>query len=323
MSKGKLSLYTEKQIEAIKNDYYQGFSIAELCDRNNITPNQFTGIRRTLKLSRPLQRHPNVKQAVQEHINGALLKDVCEKYSISDATIYKYMKQHSIVYRNGHGRKYHCNESFFHTIDTEEKAYWLGFILGDGCVAYSDKSCSSPNRLTLNLSQRDRCQLENFNQAIESNFLITDYIPKGSYSDHPMSRLCINSIEMCKDLISHGCVSNKTRKLSFPYSSTPDNLYCHCIRGIFDADGSISEGYSPTFSITKYIPFLLQLQDILESEGIAIDGKIYTYKDRAESIGDLRYYGKTNVYNIAVYMYSQAHIFLQRKCDKAASILID
>lgn len=321
MSREKLSLYSQEQLEAIKKDYAQGLSLKEVCTKNGITQNQFINIQRTLKLTRPTVIHPFVEQAVKEHINGALMKDVCAKYNISNATIYKYMKKHGIEYKNGHGRKYHCDESFFHVIDTEAKAYWLGFIYGDGCVAYSDKSCTAPNRLQINLSSRDRCQLEDFNHDISGDFPITDYIPKGSYAQNPMSRLNINSIEMCKDLISHGCIPNKTRQLSFPYSSVPEHFYCHFIRGFFDADGCIAQG--PVFSITKYIPFLLQIQDILESKCIAYNGRICIYKDRAEEIGDLKYYNKSNVFSLAVYLYNDATVFLERKCQKAYSILME
>ncbi len=31
-------------------------------------------------------------------------------------------------------RKYFFNQQFFKNIDSEEKAYWLGFLMADGCV---------------------------------------------------------------------------------------------------------------------------------------------------------------------------------------------
>ena len=30
--------------------------------------------------------------------------------------------------------KYYYNKDFFEKIDTEEKAYWLGFLYADGCI---------------------------------------------------------------------------------------------------------------------------------------------------------------------------------------------
>jgi len=314
--------YTEQQIQDIISDYQSGMDYQKILAKHNVSDNTMKYIRKKYKIPvRTAAGHRFVEQAVQEHINGTSLKDVCQKYNTNSTAVYRYMKEHGIEYKNGHGRKYHCDESFFHVIDTEAKAYWLGFIYGDGCVAYSDKSCTSPNRLSINLSSKDRCQLEDFNRDISSSFPVTDYIPKGTYAENPMSKLYINSIEMCRDLISHGCVPNKTRQLSFPYSSIPDHLYRHFIRGLFDADGCIAKG--PVLVITKYIPFLLQIQDILESERIVSNGKIYTYKDRAEGIGDLKYFGKDNVFSLALYLYRDATVFLERKCQKAYSILTE
>ena len=31
-------------------------------------------------------------------------------------------------------RKYNVNDNYFNKIDNEEKAYWLGFLLADGCI---------------------------------------------------------------------------------------------------------------------------------------------------------------------------------------------
>src|SRR3990170_2799311 len=34
-------------------------------------------------------------------------------------------------------KKYEYNKSVFKNINTEEEAYWLGFILADGCICYT------------------------------------------------------------------------------------------------------------------------------------------------------------------------------------------
>ena len=37
-------------------------------------------------------------------------------------------------------RKHHVNKEYFHTIDSNEKAYWLGFIMADGCISWKDNN---------------------------------------------------------------------------------------------------------------------------------------------------------------------------------------
>ena len=46
-------------------------------------------------------------------------------------------------------RKYQVNEFFFDEIDSEEKAYWLGFIYADGYVN------TNGNKFGINLSLKD------------------------------------------------------------------------------------------------------------------------------------------------------------------------
>ena len=35
---------------------------------------------------------------------------------------------------NASSQIYSCNYNYFKTIDSEDKAYWLGFMYADGCV---------------------------------------------------------------------------------------------------------------------------------------------------------------------------------------------
>ena len=316
-----LSYISQETINDFITDYQNGLSVAELRNKYHLTAHAYTTLKKHCQLpKRTGAINPLIiQQAVQDFVSGMLLKDVCAKYGICTATVYRYMKNNNIVYKNGHGRKYHCDESFFETIDNEKKAYWLGFIFGDGCVAYSEKTCTAPNRLSFNLSQRDRCQLEDFNHDLNSNFPIVDFIPRGTFAEYPMSRLYINSIKICRDLVSYGCVPNKTRNLHFPYDAMSQSLYCHFIRGIVDADGYFG---NRGFTITKYIPFLEEIMYVLQTDlSLKHPGYIYAYKDRASEIGDLRYHAHEDLLQIFNYLYSDATVFLKRKYDKAYSAL--
>ena len=257
-NRGKINKlpYKEDEIQSMFKDYYDDLDFNTLYLKHNVSSDTFRYLRRKYnKPARILKSQRVVKFAVNDHINGMLLKDVEKKYNISSSTIYKYMKKHGIEYKNDHGRRHHLNQNFFEKIDTEKKAYWLGFLYADGCVTYSEKSCNSPNRLSINLSSKDRCILELFQNDLESDYPIVDYIPNGkTYGNTMMSKLYINSTKLCKDLIKHGCVPNKTKCLQMPYGSLDEKLYPHFLRGVFDGDGCITstKGKRPTFQITGY-----------------------------------------------------------------------
>ena len=56
-------------------------------------------------------------------------------------------------------RKYTINQNYFEIIDTEEKAYWLGFLYADGSV-------TKDRVITLQLSICDIEVVKNFNEVV-------------------------------------------------------------------------------------------------------------------------------------------------------------
>lgn len=52
----------------------------------------------------------------------------------STIVVLRFLKENNLMDKNRVSRKYKFDENFFENIDTEEKAYWLGFIYADGAV---------------------------------------------------------------------------------------------------------------------------------------------------------------------------------------------
>ena len=248
-----------------------------------------------------------------------LLKDVCNKYNISSATVYKYMKQHNIEYKNNHGRKNNFNEDYFESIDTEHKAYWLGFIYADGCVMNTGSGNTKINRLQINISNKDIELLIAFCKDINyDETKIQTYEPKGTYSTNLMSRLSINSVKLCSDLAKWGVHPNKTGKLN-KLPKLSKELMPHFIRGFFDGDGCITNG--PQFSIIGDYNFLSNLQTILMLNCKLNRTKLRDYPHKQCDIYDMQYGGINNCRKIYNYLYSNATIYLQRKYDKFNMLL--
>lgn len=120
---------------------------------------------------------------------------------------------------------------YFKYIDSEEKAYWLGFLYADGCITTDKKY------IILELSSEDLEHIKRFKDDIQAHQKIRIY----KRNNIEYARLCIGCKEMVLDLIKVGCIPHKTFNIVFPEANIiPKNLIRHFIRGVFDGDGCIS-----------------------------------------------------------------------------------
>lgn len=127
---------------------------------------------------------------------------------------------------------YRYNSTVFKNIDTEEKAYWLGFISADGCVS---KKSDGAMRLKIALKRDDKNHLEKFAMFLDSNLKVKDKISKCKGKEYPSSLIVVNSTELCTNLISLGVTPNKSYSIRVPNIS--EDLMRHYIRGFYDGDG--------------------------------------------------------------------------------------
>lgn len=115
-------------------------------------------------------------------------------------------------------------------IDTEEKAYWLGFFYAD---AYNNEKLG---RLVVELQENDRTHLKKcakfFGQPREPFKQMKN---KGKYVAY---RLELNSKYLSKSLADKGCHQSKSFNILFPDWLDAD-LVRHFVRGYFDGDGCI------------------------------------------------------------------------------------
>jgi hypothetical protein len=111
-------------------------------------------------------------------------------------------------------------------IDTQEKAYWLGFLAADGYIY--------DNTVQLSLIPEDSGHLLTFKEHLKSEHQIIDYFYRRS-----CSRISITSGELVKGLAQFGVVNKKTFTVPWP-AVLSDEVLRHYLRGYFDADGSFS-----------------------------------------------------------------------------------
>lgn len=138
------------------------------------------------------------------------------------------------------GRSTYFNENYFESIDTEDKAYWLGFIAADGCVYTFKRSQSSPTsparrKLSIQLQDSDASHLQKFLDCMNSRHSV--YHLNRFSTETKTACISIQSEKLCEDLKKYGIVERKTHILE-PYI-LPNDLAKHYWRGYIDGDGSV------------------------------------------------------------------------------------
>ena len=216
-----------------------------------------------------------------------------------------------IINENGGSTTTSFNINIFDKIDTEEKAYWLGFLYADGSVS------TNVNNVELSLQILDTKHLFKFKTFLNSSTkIILDFKIK-------RCRHTVCNAHFKNQLITLGCVPRKSLILKFPNEEQlPKSLWIPFIRGYFDGDGCFSYNYTNkdktkiTVS-TKILgtkEFLSKIIEILKIYDIQ-HSTIYKDKDWCENTYSLEF-SKTNSVKLLELLYSNALIYLDRKYNK-------
>jgi hypothetical protein len=121
------------------------------------------------------------------------------------------------------------NQSYFKMIDSQIKAYWLGFLFADGYIDKNNK------KLQICLSIKDECLIDSFIEEIGG-----DKADKRYYGPYKTSgkqvHYCINDEEFVSHLVTLGCVNRKSKKIKFP--NIKRDFYYGFLLGFYDGDGT-------------------------------------------------------------------------------------
>lgn len=252
--------------------------------------------RRLMKSSRPN------KEIVSLYSDGLSGLEISNKFGLDKGYVYSIISNAGITRNSSDARrKFKIDDSIFENIDTQEKAYWLGFLYADG---YNNTDSRS---VTLCLNIKDIDILEKF-----SNFLKTD--KKIRLNSSNSKKVVIENKKISLDLEKLGMVRAKTHVLRFP--SISRDLERHFIRGYFDGDGCITYGSlmssNANISIVSTIQFLREIDSRIEIN--------FSYNKRHKSKQDDIYTLVTGgVKNIMVFydfIYRDATVYMDRKKSK-------
>lgn len=246
-----------------------------------------------------MKRKIDYEKVKELALHGKRVKEIANELGIYYTTVSYILKSFNIKLP-----KAQFDEHVFDNIDTEEKAYWLGFIYADGCI--SDNG-------SLEIGIIDREHLEKFKMFIKSK----NPIRIKHYKEYISYNIMNKSKHLRDILISYGCTPRKSLTLKFPNMNIFQNssLVIPFIRGIFDGDGSVGISKQKNYNRPYPRVSLLGTQDIVTKclKYTGIEHSVAKYKDN-------NYYETNFTHSKALKfldtIYNNAHIYLDRKYNK-------
>jgi hypothetical protein len=136
---------------------------------------------------------------------------------------------------------YSFNKNYFDSIDSSDKAYWLGFIWGDGCIIKRDRNGYTTYEFKISLSEKDDEHLHKLKASLESTHEIKYYdIQHGFNTTNKEARLYISNKYFGEVLYNkYGIIKDRT-DFSKIINNVPSEYYRDLLRGLIDSDGHIT-----------------------------------------------------------------------------------
>lgn len=241
-----------------------------------------------------------------EHVkNGLTYSQIREKYNITRGCWDYYVRYK--LGKSSDRRKYRCNDSFFNVIDSEIKAYLLGFLYADGYI-------SKDGRIGILLNSKDIEILELIQKFIAPNSKI-QHINYQDIKRDPQVKIRFKSKEIYNKLQEFGFTTDKTHHHCHILELIPNEYKKDFIRGYTDGDGSVRfDAYKNYFKMG--ITWCNGVPEILEDIKSYFDtcsGNLHNYGNYYT----LSYEKKSDIKFICEHLYSNCTYYLTRKYQNA------
>lgn len=302
-------VFSHEEQQDIESLYLSGKSIRYIMNKYNVTQKPIV---RYLDSKNIDHHRGNLRAYIFKYPNG--IYDENEEIAIQNTIL-------NIELSSPKHYKYSINSNYFDVIDTQDKAYILGFLFADG------NNSLDKFQVTMTLEEGDGEILDKINKCLEydrpksfknlTNKHDFGYTYKNQYG------LGIYDKRISTILNLRGVIPNKSLKLEFPKWLNP-NLYSHFIRGYFDGDGSIyvrqfktscSFRTAPVVTITSTQSFCEAISDIC-AKYLEIKSRIYDASCHNGVTKVFQLNGSIVCKKFLDWLYNDAHLYLQRKYDR-------
>lgn len=249
-------------------------------------------------------------QLVADHVAGASLDVVAEKFKISKGGAFRIVKRHGASKGRGTRRRrgYTLNEGAFDAL-TPEACYWMGFLFTDGSVRQDAWGAAD---IGCNLAACDRGHLEKLLAFLGSNHAITEIpaatrIIRGEIANcGPAVGIKIRSKRLVAALLAAGMEPRKAKRAPCAALVASRDFW----RGSVDGDGGVYDNSSAglTAMLCGQIALIESFRGFLLVNDLQVPaiGKTRSGIFRVQFTGD----GATGVIE---HLYRNACTFLDRK----------
>lgn len=258
---------------------------------------------------------------IQTYKQRPMTYDECAKLcSLSYSSIFKILKRNHIKpYSRAQLFSPDFKENYFSEINTEDKAYFLGLIMTDGCIS----TTSATKFVAIELKSYDSYILQKFLDCVGSTRKLT----RDKRCD--CMTATVSSKKVVADLKKYGCAEHSSLTQQFP-KNVPENMMRHFVRGLIDGDGSLgyytvtvkgrvrNNHYKSVRMCSGNYQFLKDMMTYMQNTlGLNLDYN--AIQREKENLYSFKYSNKHDVSIILHWLYDDATIYLTRKkeiCDK-------
>lgn len=243
------------------------------------------------------------QQICNQYLEGLTTKELGNLYNCSDGTIRNILKKNNISRREAVRRIPKFLDTYFLDINTEYKAYFLGFIYADGSICTTKTNTCV---FQFELQEQDKYIIEFLLK--ELNYPLERLKTYKRNNRNPTSKVSIVSKVFTDSLESYGIVPQKSFNSNIP--TIPPNLFKHFLRGLFDGDGSIGKHRLTLVAANK--DFLIKIKESLTAQ-LKLNPKALQIYKTGENTFTLSINRKIERELILDHLYSDAKIALKRK----------
>ena len=164
----------------------------------------------------------NEQNIIEDYKSGKSSTEIAKMFNVNVHTITNILEKNGVE-RNNIYHNLDLIDDYWETIDSYDKAYFLGFMITDGNI--------TGNNVCLQLSSKDKHIIETFKRVTKNSNKIHE-------DKRNLVSFYVKRKKWVNDLSKYGVIPNKTSKVYLPILN--EEMMSHLLRGMIDGDGWIS-----------------------------------------------------------------------------------